>query len=153
MYDGNKTDMTEKESKINSQVSGDNYMCFTFYLKEINESSFQQSRWNISWKKAVFGVLVLILVTFFWVGATQFLKRTYNHVTVRPNTTTANGSAPCSDKQFSAPFFSCWFCTGWTSLFFPIYFVIRILSCNKYSSFNNSINYKQLNFSKRAISV
>ena len=128
-------------------------MCFTFYLKEINESSFQQSRWNISWKKAVFGVLVLILVTFFWVGATQFLKRTYNHVTARPNTTIANGSAPCSDKQFSAPFFSCWFCTGWTSLFFPIYFVIRILSCNKYSSFNNSINYKQLNFSKRAISV
>ena len=29
MYDGNKTDMTEKESKINSQVSGDNYV---FYI-------------------------------------------------------------------------------------------------------------------------
>ena len=53
-----------------------------------------------------------------------------------------------STFQFVAPFFSCWFCTGWTSLFFPLYFIIKIFSCNKSNSFGNNINYHHLNFSK-----
>ena len=48
--------------------------------------------------------------------------------------------------QFSAPFFSCWFCTGWTSLFFPLFILIRLFSCQKQSS--SSINYQHMNFSK-----
>lgn len=121
-----------------------------------------QSRWRISWKKTLFGILVLILVTCLWVGATQYLKDTYK---VRQSNISMNSSSTnCDEKevqqsfqpyklknfsfQFVAPFFSCWFCTGWTSLFFPLYFVIKTLTCKKYHSFNNSINYQHLNFSK-----
>ena len=44
--------------------------------------------------------------------------------------------------QFSAPFFTCWFCTGWTGLFFPLYLVLRLLSCEP----GPALQYKHLTF-------
>ena len=128
------------------------------------------SRLNISWRKTIFGFFVLFLVTTFWVGATQFLKSTYNihKENGRPsisNITSPNQSISCvnsevnfkhthnrklhhfnSNLQFSAPFFSCWFCTAWTALFLPLFLLIRCFSCQKHDF--SSINYQHMNFSK-----
>ena len=130
----------------------------------VNIFSLQHSRWNISWRKTIFGFVVLFLVTIFWVGATQFLKMTY---TILDNGRTLNNTSPnenssCSNRevsfkhtrphtmslylQFSAPFFSCWFCTGWPSLFFPLFFLIRLFRCQKKHN-SSSINYQHMNFS------
>ena len=69
----------------------------------VNIFSLQHSRWNISWRKTIFGFVVLFLVTIFWVGATQFLKMTY---TILDNGRTLNNTSPnenssCSNREVS----------------------------------------------------
>lgn len=86
------------------------------------------------------GIIVLSLVTSSWVGATQFLKATYiedltNHSSSWnstekqfPNSYTNSTYTQHYQPAFSAPFFTTWFCSLWTMLFFPLY-LIALLPC------------------------
>ena len=75
--------------------------------------------------KVYCGVLVLIMVSFSWVCATQLLKATY-----LPSNSTNTSAGNVHVRRFSAPFFTCWFCMTWTILFFPLHLVsITICSC------------------------
>lgn len=84
--------MAEKESKITSQVRA------WLNWNDLNFENILQARCIISWRKAVFGILVLILVTCFWVGATQFLKQTYNEPVTNFRQAPPNSSF-CRDKE------------------------------------------------------
>ncbi|KAM4664631.1 solute carrier family 35 member F4 isoform 1-T1 [Discoglossus pictus] len=52
--------------------------------------------------KIVWGFLIILSVSFSWVGTTQIVKITY--------------------KSFSCPFFMTWFSTNWNIMFFPVYY-------------------------------
>uniref|UniRef100_A0A8C5WJD4 Solute carrier family 35 member F4 n=1 Tax=Leptobrachium leishanense TaxID=445787 RepID=A0A8C5WJD4_9ANUR len=52
--------------------------------------------------KIAWGVLIILSVSFSWVGTTQIIKITY--------------------KSFSCPFFMTWFSTNWNIMFFPVYY-------------------------------
>ena len=63
------------------------------------------------------GLLVLLMISFTWMMATQLLKATYDFPLFN--------NSSMGDHQvalnYSAPFLTCWFCTMWTTLFFPLY--------------------------------
>lgn len=74
-------------------------------------------------KKMYFGIVVTVLVTITYVGATHGIKFLYNPynstdpMRMRPS--------PPVHTAFNAPFFVSWFCTNMTVLFFPIYLLGR----------------------------
>ncbi|KDR06510.1 hypothetical protein L798_04188, partial [Zootermopsis nevadensis] len=77
-----------------------------------------------------FGVCVTICVTASWVGATHCIKYLYLHRSV-PNTGYSNNSNTLHHHiavSYNAPFFTTWFCTNWTVLFFPLYFICCLIS-------------------------
>lgn len=109
-----------------------------------------------------YGVCVTIFVTASWVGATHCIKFLYIHRIYQPSVTqppiiSANDnffygdfendtnemfqpihippkpSAPVHIQSFNAPFFTSWFCTNFSLLFFPIYLLGRmaITNCNE----------------------
>ncbi|XP_068911030.1 solute carrier family 35 member F3 isoform X3 [Tenebrio molitor] len=90
-------------------------------------------------RKIYFGIWVTICVTASWVGATHCIKYLYLQRPVTPDsdddpvlvphdTTGLNMTA--LQKQYAAsyqaPFFTTWFVTNWTMLFFPLYFLSRL---------------------------
>ena len=79
------------------------------------------------------GVVVLTLVTSAWVTATLAMKATY-HLPSHKNKSKEESES--EQITFSAPFLTCWFCTVWTILFFPLHLLsMKISSCwNKNSS-------------------
>ncbi|XP_066993222.1 solute carrier family 35 member F3 isoform X1 [Anabrus simplex] len=81
-------------------------------------------------RKIYCGVCVTICVTASWVGATHCIKYLYlRHPPpafgyVSPNITMHQHHL----VPYNAPFFTTWFCTNFTVLFFPLYFVCRLMS-------------------------
>lgn len=110
-------------------------------------------------RKIYFGVCVTVCVTASWVGATHCIKYLYFRRPTHPLDSallppdTANVSISALHPPYvpyNAPFFTTWFCTNWTILFFPLYFLCRIAS-NRCQSpgeiFSESIrNYRDKGF-------
>ncbi|XP_018331457.1 putative thiamine transporter SLC35F3 isoform X2 [Agrilus planipennis] len=89
-------------------------------------------------RKIYFGVWVTICVTASWVGATHCIKYLF---LLRPISSEGAVLLPQDTNDFnmtaiktqytltySAPFFTTWFVTNWTILFFPLYYVCRLSS-------------------------
>uniref|UniRef100_A0AAR5Q515 EamA domain-containing protein n=1 Tax=Dendroctonus ponderosae TaxID=77166 RepID=A0AAR5Q515_DENPD len=89
-------------------------------------------------RKIYFGIWVTVCVTASWVGATHsikylYLRRSkdedYDDPILVPHDTTDLNMTVLQTKyavSFEAPFFTTWFVTNWTMLFFPLYFVSRL---------------------------
>lgn len=87
------------------------------------------------------GVCVTVCVTASWVGATHCIKYLYFHPgplsgggIMGVNGTVAGGPTgrlrlhgPAVPTGYNAPFFTTWFCTNWTALFFPLYLLCRLV--------------------------
>ncbi|XP_044592635.1 putative thiamine transporter SLC35F3 [Cotesia glomerata] len=83
-------------------------------------------------KKIYFGVCVTVCVTASWVGATHCIKYLYFH---KPDIITNHIESDNVTSElyhqpivlpYNAPFFTTWFCTNWTVLYFPVYFICQI---------------------------
>ncbi|KAJ9582195.1 hypothetical protein L9F63_003461, partial [Diploptera punctata] len=81
-------------------------------------------------RKIYFGVCVTICVTASWVGATHCIKYLFHHHPIAKFDYPNNNNTMHLQKaiQYDAPFFTTWFCTNWTVLFFPLYFFCRLIS-------------------------
>ncbi|XP_011496272.1 PREDICTED: putative thiamine transporter SLC35F3 isoform X2 [Ceratosolen solmsi marchali] len=97
-------------------------------------STFYQSCCAALAKKIYFGVCVTIFVTASWVGATHSIKFLYFQKETIIINSSAIYNSTYSDQQFkkqtisyNAPFFTTWFCTNWTVLYFPVYFITQII--------------------------
>ncbi|XP_060526581.1 solute carrier family 35 member F3 isoform X3 [Cylas formicarius] len=88
-------------------------------------------------RKIYFGVWVTICVTASWVGATHCIKYLYlrrpkdddEDPILVPHDTTGFNMTIVQTKytlSYQAPFFTTWFVTNWTMLFFPLYFLSRL---------------------------
>lgn len=83
-------------------------------------------------RKLLLGVWVSVAMAASWVGATHFIKRTFlyreseggNITIVSPY-----AKATTKDTMYDAPFFTTWFCTLWSGIFFPMYLVVRCTCC------------------------
>ncbi|XP_018903874.1 solute carrier family 35 member F3 isoform X2 [Bemisia tabaci] len=100
-------------------------------------------------KKIYFGVCVTVCVTASWVGSTHSFKylyyignKTHHHYNPHSNFSSTHQSKLV---HFDAPFFTTWFCTAWTTLFFPIYFIYQ-LTVNKCTSTPELIRESFQNF-------
>ncbi|XP_054266377.1 putative thiamine transporter SLC35F3 isoform X1 [Macrosteles quadrilineatus] len=76
-------------------------------------------------KKIYYGVCVTVCVTASWVGATHAIKYLYFQ---RSYPISANSSSIHQQPMmiYDAPFFTTWFCTNWTVLFFPLYMLCHL---------------------------
>ncbi|CAH0559366.1 unnamed protein product [Brassicogethes aeneus] len=93
-------------------------------------------------RKIYFGIWVTICVTASWVGATHCIKYLYlrrpfdedadDPVFVPHDTSDVNMTLVRTrySASYQAPFFTTWFVTNWTMLFFPLYLLSRITSRN-----------------------
>lgn len=89
-------------------------------------------------RKIYFGVWVTVCVTASWVGATHSIKylylrrpndNEYDDPILVPHDTTDLNMTVVQTKYamaYQAPFFTTWFVTNWTMLFFPLYFISRL---------------------------
>ncbi|XP_056632363.1 solute carrier family 35 member F3 isoform X1 [Diorhabda sublineata] len=90
-------------------------------------------------RKIYFGIWVTVCVTASWVGATHCIKYLYlrrpkdieadaDPVLIPHDTTGINMTLVQTiyTASYQAPFFTTWFVTNWTMLFFPLYFLCRI---------------------------
>ncbi|CAG2067122.1 unnamed protein product, partial [Timema podura] len=79
-------------------------------------------------RQIYFGVCVTVCVTASWVGATHFIKFLYWRQPLPVFGYTNNSSMHHHHHVvvYNAPFFTTWFCTNWTVLFFPLYFICRL---------------------------
>ena len=95
-------------------------------------------------------MLVLCMLSLFWMSATQFLKATY-HQSNSTNSSSGNENM----ITFSAPFLTCWFCMVWTILFFPLHmFTITICSCwDKTNNTTNALNESLNKFREAGITL
>lgn len=90
-------------------------------------------------RKTACGLLVTAGIATSWVGATHFVKRTYLYRDGATNTNTSYYVSKTSfkDSVYYAPFFTTWFCTIWTGLFFPLYLITRFLFHSEKTSFRS----------------
>ncbi|KAK5650051.1 hypothetical protein RI129_001080 [Pyrocoelia pectoralis] len=88
-------------------------------------------------RKIYFGIWVTVCVTGSWVGATHCVKYLFLSRQVDnddpvfiPHDVGLNMTAFSRrySTSFNAPFFTTWFVTNWTMLFFPLYFLCRLTS-------------------------
>ncbi|XP_044757319.1 putative thiamine transporter SLC35F3 isoform X3 [Coccinella septempunctata] len=89
-------------------------------------------------RKIYFGVWVTVCVTASWVGATHCIKYLYlrrpildadDDPILVPHDTTGYNMTSIQQRygiSYQAPFFTTWFITNWTMLFFPLFFISRI---------------------------
>uniref|UniRef100_A0A1B6DFH4 EamA domain-containing protein n=1 Tax=Clastoptera arizonana TaxID=38151 RepID=A0A1B6DFH4_9HEMI len=77
-------------------------------------------------KKIYYGVCVTVCVTASWVGATHAIKYLYFHQPEPRYSSSTNKTTVVSRKAYNAPFFTTWFCTNFTVLFFPLYMICRL---------------------------
>ncbi|KAJ8945883.1 hypothetical protein NQ318_002724, partial [Aromia moschata] len=86
-----------------------------------------------------FGIWVTVCVTASWVGATHSIKYLYlrrptdanadaDPVLIPHDTSGLNMTAVhwLYAASYRAPFFTTWFVTNWTMLFFPLYYLVRL---------------------------
>ncbi|KAE9544327.1 hypothetical protein AGLY_001506 [Aphis glycines] len=85
-------------------------------------------------RKVYYGLCVTFFVTASWVGATHAIKYLYMYHPTKYPVLTGSGFNFSSIHQqtmtYNAPFFTTWFCTNWTVLFFPLYFFCQLGSPN-----------------------
>ncbi|KAL4092506.1 hypothetical protein QTP88_027007 [Uroleucon formosanum] len=86
-------------------------------------------------RKVYYGLCVTFFVTASWVGATHAIKYLYMYHPTKYPVLTGSGFNFSSIHQqtlmtYNAPFFTTWFCTNWTVLFFPLYFFCQLSSPN-----------------------
>ncbi|KAJ8984736.1 hypothetical protein NQ317_005001 [Molorchus minor] len=98
-------------------------------------------------RKIYFGIWVTVCVTASWVGATHCIKYLYlrrprdeytdaDPVLIPHDTSDLNMTVVHTlyvkilfqTASYRAPFFTTWFITNWTMLFFPLYYVTRLSS-------------------------
>ncbi|XP_031357912.1 uncharacterized protein LOC116181661 isoform X5 [Photinus pyralis] len=88
-------------------------------------------------RKIYFGIWVTVCVTGSWVGATHCVKYLFlsrqvdsDDAVFIPHDVGLNMTAFSRrySSSFNAPFFTTWFVTNWTMLFFPLYFLCRLTS-------------------------
>ncbi|XP_071050978.1 solute carrier family 35 member F3 isoform X3 [Onthophagus taurus] len=87
-------------------------------------------------KKIYYGIWVTVCVTASWVGATHCIKYLFLPIREEPASSIETNDESLNITPvythyavtYRAPFFTTWFLTSWTILFFPIYYVIRLLS-------------------------
>ncbi|XP_072390083.1 solute carrier family 35 member F3 isoform X1 [Diabrotica undecimpunctata] len=90
-------------------------------------------------RKIYFGIWVTVCVTASWVGATHCIKYLYlrrpkdtdidaDPVLIPHDTSGINMTLlqTLYTTSYQAPFFTTWFVTNWTMLFFPLYFLCRL---------------------------
>ncbi|XP_065170768.1 solute carrier family 35 member F3 isoform X2 [Atheta coriaria] len=98
--------------------------------------SCSDSLCSSSARKIYFGIWVTVCVTASWVGATHCIKYLYIQKPVDYDDTIivpqeGNGVNVTAlhrhySANYKAPFFTTWFVTNWTMLFFPLYFISRL---------------------------
>ncbi|XP_037079778.1 putative thiamine transporter SLC35F3 isoform X2 [Pollicipes pollicipes] len=98
------------------------------WLKRIRSAIFSRAT-----RKLLCGVVIVACITVAWVGATHFIKMTYydSQVPQLPNSTNDIFRVLHRGGHYDAPFFTTWFCTAWTSLFFPIFSVLQCMDCRR----------------------
>ncbi|KAL1123518.1 hypothetical protein AAG570_002595 [Ranatra chinensis] len=82
-------------------------------------------------RKIYCGVCVTVCVTASWVGATHCIKYLYIPQPVdtqQPALMLFNTSNSIMMISYNAPFFTTWFCTNWSVLFFPLYFICQLVT-------------------------
>ncbi|XP_044743465.1 putative thiamine transporter SLC35F3 [Chrysoperla carnea] len=105
-------------------------------------------------RKIYFGVCVTICVTASWVGATHCIK--YLYLPTKPTittTTTINNDKSISTSiihqtyifTYNAPLFTTWFCTNWTILFFPLYYLYHLIATTHCQKKSTAINNQSTN--------
>ncbi|CAH2007200.1 unnamed protein product [Acanthoscelides obtectus] len=92
-------------------------------------------------RKIYFGIWVTVCVTASWVGATHCIKYLYLGRPREPETDADPMLLPAGINEvnmtaiqpvhvysvtYQAPFFTTWFVTNWTMLFFPLYYLTRL---------------------------
>ncbi|BES91716.1 solute carrier family 35 member [Nesidiocoris tenuis] len=106
-------------------------------------------------RKFYCGVCVTVLVTASWVGTTHCIKYMYIGPP-RTSLISSNESAvqmkPKQVVMYNAPFFTTWFCTNWTVLFFPIYFVCQLVA-NKCKSSGDILTESIRNFREKGFTL
>ncbi|KAF2363868.1 hypothetical protein FHG87_005367 [Trinorchestia longiramus] len=61
------------------------------------------------------------------------------------------GRQPGAEAVFDAPLFTTWFCTAWTSLFFPLYLMCRSCSCRGRTPVSSSLKSVSSAFRDRGV--
>ncbi|KAK6629817.1 hypothetical protein RUM43_003637 [Polyplax serrata] len=91
-------------------------------------TSCKNSCCSVPAKKVYFGVCVTICVTATWVGATHCIKYLFHEKKFLIPAYQGSNSTLQSTYivSYNAPFFTTWFITNWTILFFPLYFVTTL---------------------------
>ncbi|XP_073992586.1 solute carrier family 35 member F3 isoform X2 [Rhodnius prolixus] len=106
-------------------------------------------------KKIYCGVCVTVCVTASWVGATHCIKYmyvpTFNSVP-NANVTTSVHMSQKHMMRYNAPFFTTWFCTNWTVLFFPLYFFCQLIS-NRCKSSTDILTESIRNFREKGFTL
>ncbi|XP_077297209.1 solute carrier family 35 member F3 [Arctopsyche grandis] len=111
-------------------------------------------------QKMYFGICVTVLLTASWVGSTHCIKYLYLRlITSRSlGITEKNQSVYNSNihtlhySPYNAPFFTTWFCTNFSILFFPIYIIGRMIR-NKCDSPNEIISESLRNFREKGFTA
>ncbi|CAM1299804.1 SLC35F4 (predicted) [Pycnogonum litorale] len=104
------------------------------------DESDQRKCCNETHQRLLWGILLCVCVAMSWVGATHLLKYMYVYDSIMYTgtfTLDKNNSATQFEKSetvYNAPFFTTWFTTVWTCLFFPFYLCARSCWCTSHPS-------------------
>nr|XP_053644585.1 putative thiamine transporter SLC35F3 [Cherax quadricarinatus] len=120
--------------------------------------SFRKAVFSNTTRKIVVGWIVTCCVTTSWVGATHLIKDMFLRevsVSGTPAPAYPNTTLPVTPvvqvKVFDAAFFTTWFCTTWTSLFFPLYMVCHSCLRRDKSSLKHTLKTLAQNFRDRGV--
>ncbi|XP_014252840.1 putative thiamine transporter SLC35F3 [Cimex lectularius] len=106
-------------------------------------------------RKIYSGVCVTVCVTASWVGATHCIKYMYIPYTSTTTTIINETTIEMTQKQiivYNAPFFTTWFCTNWTILFFPLYFFCQLI-VNRCKSTTDILSESVRNFREKGFTL
>ncbi|CAG2161587.1 unnamed protein product [Oppiella nova] len=125
-----------------------------FGINEQNNSESgenSQTKCSNKTKKILRGIVLMIMISFSWVGALYLMKISFNKVVNEDNPYSLHLSSNSTDSTrheaqttytiekdyevvFDAPFLATWFCSLWNILFLPIYTLSRLCCCHKDST-------------------
>ncbi|XP_068202112.1 solute carrier family 35 member F3 isoform X1 [Palaemon carinicauda] len=120
---------------------------------------FRKAVFSKTTRKIVVGWIVTCCVTTSWVGATHLLKDMYLRQGLFPGPVTSPTTNSTQEVKvilvqkpvFDAPFFTTWFCTAWTGLFFPLYLVCHSCLRRDKSSLKLTLKTIVQNFRDRGV--
>ncbi|XP_058789075.1 solute carrier family 35 member F3 isoform X2 [Phymastichus coffea] len=123
------TNGNSNQSIVQNQLNNQLVNSDSTYRYHRSFSTLCESCCTASAKKIYFGICVTICVTTSWVGATHCIKFLYfqksyvntNHLQFKNFSYSQHHNQ--QHVPFNAPFFTTWFFTNWTVLYFPIYFL------------------------------